>query len=48
MGFSKDINPEYLLEGLMLELKLWHLIQRTNSLEKMLRLRKTEGRRIKG
>ena len=34
-----DINPKYSLEGLMLKLKLQHfdhLIQSTNSLEKML------------
>ena len=44
----KEINPEYLLEGLMLKLKLQyfgHLIQRTDSLEKTLMLGKTEGRR---
>ena len=37
----KDINPEYSLEGLMLKLKLQylgHLMQRTDSLEKSLRL----------
>ena len=44
----KEINPEYSLEGLMLKLKLQyfgHLMQRTDSLEKTLMLRKTEGRR---
>ena len=44
----KEINPEYLLEGLMLKLKLQHfghLMQRTDSLEKTLMLGKTEGRR---
>ena len=43
-----EINPEYSLEGLMLELKLQyfgHLMQRTNLLEKTLMLGKTEGRR---
>ena len=47
----KEINPEYSLEGLMLKLKLQHLgrlILRTNSLEKALMLRKTEGRRRRG
>ena len=47
----KEINPEYSLEGLMLELKLQyfdHLIQRANSLEKTLRLGKIEGRRRRG
>ena len=44
----KEISPEYLLEGLMLNLKLQHsghLMQRTDSLEKTLMLAKTEGRR---
>ena len=45
---SKEINPEYSLEGLMLKLKLQyfgHLILRTDSLEKTLMLGKIEGRR---
>ena len=44
----KEINPEYSLEGLMLKLKLQylgHLMQTTDSLEKILILRKIEGRR---
>ena len=44
----KEINPKYSLEGLILKLKLQyfgHLMQRTNSLEKTLMLRKIEGRR---
>ena len=44
----KEISPEYSLEGLMLKLKLQyfgHLMRRTDSLEKMLMLGKTEGRR---
>ena len=44
----KEISPEYSLEGLMLKLKLQyfgHLMQRTDSLEKTLRLGKTEDRR---
>ena len=44
----KEINPEYLLEGLLLKLKLQyfgHLMQRDNSLEKTLILGKIEGRR---
>ena len=44
----REISPEYLLEGLMLKLKLQyfgHLIQRTDSLEKILMLGKIEGRR---
>ena len=47
----KQISPEYLLEGLMLKLKLSyfdHLMQRTDSLEKTLRLGKIEGRRRRG
>ena len=43
-----EISPEYSREGLMLKLKLQsfgHLIRRTDSLEKTLMLRKTEGRR---
>ena len=44
----KEISPEYLLEGPMLKLKLQffgHLMQRTDSLEKILMLGKIEGRR---
>ena len=47
----KEINPEYSLEGLMLKLKLQylgHLMQRTDSLEKILMLGKIEGRRRRG
>ena len=46
----KGINPEYSLEGLMLNLKLpdGHLMLRADSLEKTLMLGKTEGRRRKG
>ena len=47
----KEINPEYLLEGLMLKLKLQyfgHLILRADSLEKTLMLGKIEGKRKKG
>ena len=47
----KEINPEYLLEGLMLKLKFQyfgHLIQRADSLEKTLMLRKIEGRKRRG
>ena len=47
----KEINPEYSLGRLMLKLKLQyfgHLMQRTDSLEKTLMLRKIEGRRRKG
>ena len=43
-----EISPEYLLEGLMLKLKLQyfgHLMWRTNSLEKTLMLWKMEGTR---
>ena len=42
----KEINPEYLLEGLMLKFQLFgHLMWRTNSLEKTLKLGKSESRR---
>ena len=44
----KEISPEYLLEGVMLRLKLQyfgHLMRRTNSLEKPPMLGKNEGRR---
>ena len=44
----KEISPEYLLEGLMLKLKLQyfsHLMQRADSLEKTLMLGQIEGRR---
>ena len=44
----KEISPEYSLEGRVLKLKLQyfgHLIQRADSLEKILMLGKTEGRR---
>ena len=47
----KEINPEYSLEGLMLKLKLqyfYHLMQRTDSLEKTLMLGKMKGRRRRG
>ena len=45
----KEINPEYSLEGLMLKLQYFgHLIQRTDSLEKILMLGKIEGRRRRG
>ena len=42
----KEINPEYSLEGLMLELKLQsfgHLMERADSLERTLMLGKIEG-----
>ena len=47
----KEINPEYSLERLMLKLKLQyfgHLMQRADSLEKILMLGKIEGRRRRG
>ena len=47
----KEMNPEYLLEGLMLKLKLQyfgHLMQRTDLLEKTLTLGKIEGRKRRG
>jgi len=47
----KEMSPEYLLEGLMLKLKLQyfgHRIWRSVSLEKILMLGKIEGRRRRG
>ena len=47
----KEISPKYSLEGLMLKLKLpyfGHLMRRTDSLEKTLRLGKIEGGRRRG
>ena len=47
----KKISPEYLLEGLMLKLKLQyfgHLIRRADSFEKILMMGKIEGRRRRG
>ena len=48
----KEISPEYSVpDGLMLKLKLQyfgHLMRRTDSLEKILRLGKVEGRRRRG
>ena len=47
----KKIDPEYSLEGLILNLKLQyfgHLMRRADSLEKILMLRKIEGRRRRG
>ena len=44
----KEISPQYLLEGLMLKLKLQyfgHLMRKTDSFEKTLMLGKIEGRR---
>jgi len=50
-SFLKEISPENSLEELMLKLKLQyfsHLMQRTDSLEKTLVLRKIEGWRKRG
>ena len=47
----KEVNTEYLLEGLMLKLKFQycgHLMQRYDCLEKTLMLREHEGRRSRG
>ena len=45
----KETNPEYSLEGLMLNLQyIGHLMGRTNSVEKTLMLGKIEGRRRRG
>ena len=50
-SIPKEINPEYLLEGLMLKLKLQdfgHLRQRADSMEKTPMLGKIAGRRRRG
>ena len=50
-SISKEISPEYSLEGLMLKLKLQyfgHLMQRTDSLVKTMMLGKIKGRRRRG
>ena len=47
----KEISSEYSLEGLILKLELQyygHLMQRTDSLEKIMMLGKTEGGRTRG
>ena len=47
----KEINPEYSLEGLMLNLKpqyLGHLMRRAKSLKKTLMVGKAEGKRRRG
>ena len=47
----KEISPEYSLDGMMLKLKLQyfgHLMQRTDSLEKVLMLGKIQGGRRRG
>ena len=51
LSILKKINPKYSLEGLMLKLKLQyfgHLMQRADSLEKILLLGKVESRRRRG
>ena len=50
-SFLKEISPGCSLEGLMLKLKLQdfgHLMQRTDSLEKILMLGKIKGKRKRG
>ena len=47
----KEISPEYLLKGLMMNLKLQYFgqqMKRTDSLEKTLTLGKIEGGRLRG
>ena len=47
----KEISPEYSLEGLMLKLKFQycgHLMVRTDSFEKTLRLGRIQGERRRG
>ena len=41
----KELNPKYSLKGLMLKLQYFgHLMQRADSVEKILMLGKTEGK----
>ena len=48
-SISKEINPEYSLEGLKLKLQYFgHMMWRGDALEKTLILRKIEGRRRRG
>ena len=50
-SIPKEINLKYLLEGLMLKLKLQyfgHLMRRADSLEKTVMLGEIEGRRRRG
>ena len=47
----KEINPDYSLEGLMLKLNIQyfgHLMRKADPLDKILILRKIEGRKRKG
>ena len=47
----REISPEYSLEGLMMKLELQyfgHLMRRAESLEKILKVGKSEGRRRRG
>ena len=49
--YFKEISSEYSLEGLMLKLKLqsfYHLMRRTDSLEKTLMLGRIDGRKRRG
>ena len=51
LAILKEINPEYSLEGLVMNLKLQyfgHLMGSTNSLEKTLKLGKFEARWRRG
>ena len=46
---SKEINPEYSLEGLLLKVQYFgYLMRRANSLEKTLMLGTSEGKRRRG
>ena len=50
-SIPKGINPEYSLEGLILNLKLQYfgqVMKKPDSLEKTQMLGKIEGRRVKG
>ena len=48
-GLNSGLNPEYSLEGLMLKFQYFgYLMQRADSLEKILMLGKIEGRKRRG
>ena len=51
LSILKETNPEYSLKELLMKLKfqyLGHLMQRADSLEKTLMLRKIEGKKRRG
>ena len=48
-SFLKEINPEYSLKGLKLKLQYFgNLMRRVDSMEKILMLKTSEGKRRRG